>query len=227
MRLSEIDRVREPFGATVNDIVMLVVSGAVRRWHRLRGMEVGELRAMVAVNLRAEGDRTPGNRMGVVAVRLPVGETDAVRRLRMIQKEMGRVKSDRRASFYPYLARIMLVMPASVGQRFGRLQTSRTSFVCSNIPGPHHKCFLAGQPIERIYPYIPLVGDHPMSIAVYSYCGVLCVGIDVDPLALGDARQIREAMQASYEEILRVPPARRARGRVRCASSPALSQSGS
>jgi WS/DGAT/MGAT family acyltransferase len=219
MALSEIDAVRGPLQATNNDIVLTVVSGAMRRWHRSRGSDVHELRAMVPVNLRGEEDARAGNRLALLAVSLPIGETDPLRRLRIIQERMRRIKDDRRATAYPLLARVVAALPLAVSEQLLRQQVGRTNFVCTNVPGPKHTCYLAGEAIERIYAYAPLVGDHPVAIALFTYRGVMWVGLDVDPLAMEDLPRFRDALRKSYAEILHIGrrgdirPARRPRRR--------------
>jgi diacylglycerol O-acyltransferase len=202
MSLREINAARARLDATNNDIVLTVVSGAMRRWHSAHGAVPDELRVLVPVNLRSEGDATAGNRLALLAVRLPVRESDPVRRLRLIQEHVGQVKTDRRATLYPLLARAMNAMPLFVAQQIGRQQTTRTNFVCTNVPGPRITCYLAGEAIEKIYPYVPLVGDHPVGIAVYSYRDSMSVGLDVDPLAMDDLPYFRQALQEAYEETL-------------------------
>jgi WS/DGAT/MGAT family acyltransferase len=229
MSLKELDRVRRPLRATHNDVVLAVVSGAMRRWHMSRGAYVRELRALVPVNLRAETEKGAGNRLAMLAVSLPVGERDPVRRLRLIQERMGQVKTDKRASMYPLLARAMAAMPLPLAERLSRHQTMRTNFVCTNVPGPAHACFMAGEKIEAVYPYAPLVGDHPVAIALYSYGGVLHVGLDVDPLAMDDLPHFREALAESYSEVLgaggRKAPSRARRSHRRAKpASPQLSR---
>ena len=134
---------------------------------------------------------------------------------------MGRVKGDRRATMYPLLARFMSALPQGIVLQIARQQTNRTNFVCTNVPGPSHACYLAGEAIERIYPYAPLVGDHPVAIALYSYRNVLCVGLDIDALAMDDLPRFRDAFLESYAEVLNIgqqTTARRAARRVRSAT---------
>jgi diacylglycerol O-acyltransferase / wax synthase len=204
MQLGEIDAVRAAVGATNNDVVLTVVSGALHRWHTSRGADVHELRALVPVNLRAATDDPVGNRIALLAVGLPIGEPNPLRRLRAIQDRMGRVKRDRRARLYPLLARLLTMLPASLAAEVGRQQTTRTNLVCTNVPGPRHPCYLAGERIERIYPYAPLLGDHPVSIALYSYRDTMHVGLDVDPLAMDDLPRFQDALAESYDEVMRV-----------------------
>lgn len=204
MSLTDIDAARVRLDATNNDIVLTIVSGAMHRWHTSRGADVQELRALVPVNLRSTDDVLAGNRLALLAVSLPVGQPNPVRRLRIIQERMGRVKADRRATLYPWMARLMTALPRTVAQQIARQQTTRTNFVCTNVPGPQQTCYLADEEIKAVYAYAPLVGDHPLAIALYSYRDQVYVGLDTDPLAMDDLPHFRDALRESYEEVLNV-----------------------
>jgi WS/DGAT/MGAT family acyltransferase len=204
MQLGEIDAVRAATGATNNDIVLTVVSGALHRWHTGRGADVRELRALVPVNLRGTAEDPAGNRIALLAVDLPIGEPNPLRRLALIRERTGRVKADQRARFYPLVSRALMLLPTQLAAEIGRQQMSRTNLVCTNVRGPRHTCYLAGEVIERIYPYAPLVGDHPVAIALYSYRDMMHVGLDVDPLAMDDLPRFRDALAESYAEMVSV-----------------------
>ena len=206
LSLAEIDAARAALGATNNDIILTIVAGAMHRWHSSRGFDVRQLRALVPVNLRDANESSAGNRLALLAVALPTGEPNPLRRLRIIQERMGHVKGDRRASLYPIVARIILTLPLVVAEQVVRQQTQRTNFVCTNVPGPRQTCYLAGQRIERMYPYAPLVGDHPVAIALYSYGDRVCVGLDVDPLAMSDLPHFLDALRESAAEVLSLRP---------------------
>ena len=204
MSLPDINAVRERLAATNNDVVLTIVCGAMHRWHTSRGADVHELRALVPVSLRGDAEDSIGNRIALLAVRLPIGEPNPMVRLQKIQQHMGQIKSDRRARMYPLMARLMTALPLSVAERISHQQTSRTNFVCTNVPGPRQPCYFAGELIERVYPYAPLVGDHPVAIALYSYRDTVCVGLDIDPMTMGDLPHFRDALQEAYDEVLSV-----------------------
>jgi diacylglycerol O-acyltransferase len=204
MSLPDIDAARGRLAATNNDVVLTIVSGAMHRWHTSRGADVHELRALVPVSLRGSDESNIGNRIALLAVRLPVGEPNPIVRLQEIQRQMGQVKTDQRARMYPLMARLMTALPLSVAERISHQQTSRTNFVCTNVPGPRQPCYFAGELIERVYPYAPLVGDHPVAIALYSYRDTVCVGLDIDPMTMGDLPHFRDALQEAYDEVLNV-----------------------
>jgi diacylglycerol O-acyltransferase len=204
MSLSDLDTVRARLAATNNDTVLTIVCGAMHRWHTSRGADVQQLRALVPVSLRSTDEHNLGNRIALLAVSLPIGEPNPLVRLRTIQERMGRIKSDQRARMYPFLARLMTALPLGVAERLSRQQTSRTNFVCTNVPGPRQPCYFAGELIERIYPYAPLVGDHPVAIALYSYRDTVNVGLDIDPMSMGDLPHFRDALQEAYDEVLSI-----------------------
>jgi WS/DGAT/MGAT family acyltransferase len=202
MSLSAIDAARAELGATNNDVVLTVLSGALHRWHTSRGADVKVLRALVPVNLRGTDEEAAGNRLALLAIGLPVGEPNPLRRLRLIQQRMGRMKSDRRATLYPLVARLVLRLPLALATEVGRQQMRRTNLVCTNVPGPRRTCYLAGEAIERIYAYAPMVGDHPVSVALFSYRDTVHVGLDVDPVAMDDLPRFLDALAESYAEVL-------------------------
>ncbi len=204
MSLIEIDAARRRLGATNNDMVLAIVSGALHRWHTAHGADVKELRALVPVSLRDGPDGSAGNRIALLAMDLPIGEPNPVRRLRIIQARMGEVKADRRATLYPILASALTRLPLVLATEVGRQQTFRTNLVCTNVPGPRETCYLAGATIEAIFPYAPLVGDHPVAIALYSYRDTIHVGLDVDPLAMDDVPRFLDAFGESYAEVVNV-----------------------
>ena len=220
MSLGDIDAVRARVGATNNDVLLTIVSGALHRWHTARHADVRALRALVPVNLRTAGDDVAGNRIALLAVPLPVGEPDPLRRLRAIQEQMGRVKHDRRAGLYPFVARLVAALPSAIAARIVAQQMRRANFVCTNVPGPDSTHQFAGCPIEAIYAFAPMVGDHPVAIAAYRYRETVHVGLDVDPLAMEDLPRFLDALRESYAETiaLRRAPAGSARASRRAVS---------
>ena len=202
MSLPDIDAVRTRVGATNNDVLLTVVSGALHRWHTSRGADVQSLRALVPVNLRTDADDVAGNRLALLAVALPVGEPSPLRRLRIVQRHMGQVKRDQRARLYPALARLVAMLPTWTAARIVGQQMNRANVVCTNVPGPERTCWLAGRPIAAIYAFAPMVGDHPVAIAAYRYRDAIHVGLDVDPLAMPDLPRFLDALGESYAETM-------------------------
>ena len=88
-RLADFKEIKNTLGGTVNDAVLAVVAGALRRWLHDRGVrtEGVELRALVPVSIRAEDERgSLGNRIAAMRGPLPVYVDDPVERLRIVQR---------------------------------------------------------------------------------------------------------------------------------------------
>jgi len=201
---ADVDAVRSRVGVTHNDVVLAILSGALHRWHTARGADVHELRALVPVNLRASEDATAGNRIGFLAASLPVGEPNPLERLRLLHARMQRFKATRGAALYPLMTRTLLVLPVGVAAWVGQQQMQRTNLVCTNVPGPRERCLFAGEGIERLYAFAPLVGDHPVAVALFSYRDTICVGLDVDPLGMPDLPCFVDALEEARAELLAV-----------------------
>ena len=99
-QLDQYKEVKDALGGTVNDVVLTVVSGALARWLRSRGIRTEglEMRALVPVSVRSEDDRdTLGNRLTVMRAPLPVYIRDPVARLRFVSQAMDGLKESKQA----------------------------------------------------------------------------------------------------------------------------------
>src|SRR5919108_3027006 len=88
-KLAEFKEVKNSLGGTVNDAVLAVVAGALRRWLEDRGVRTQgvELRALVPVSIRAQDERgSLGNRIAAMRGPLPVYVGDPVERLRIVRE---------------------------------------------------------------------------------------------------------------------------------------------
>ena len=214
MHLAKIDAVRTQVDATNNDVILTIVSGALHRWHTSRGADVKELRVLVPVNLRTTTDAAGGNRLALLALSLPIGEPHPLRRLRLIQERMGRVKADQQGDA------LSCCGAHHPGPADGAPGARHAAADEPDQPRVHERPGAAASLLPRrpgdeaFYAYAPLVGDHPIAIALYSYRDMVHVGLDVDPLAMGDLEHFRDALAESYAEVINVgrdaaPPLRR------------------
>lgn len=204
MRSDRIDRLRERLGASAGELLLAVVGGALQRWCRVEGIEIDALRAAVPFAVPGEAHAGAGSGLAPLSIALPVSPSSMLRRLRAVQERVEAVKADGRASLYPWFARVALGMPIPLAEVLAHRQNKRASLVCSIMPGPPGVCALGGQTVERIYPYLPLCGDQPLGISALEYRGTLCVGIDVDGVAVGKLGRLRSDLEESYKELLKI-----------------------
>jgi hypothetical protein len=94
--LAEVKAIGRPVGGTVNDVMLAVAAGALRRYLESHGEPVGGLtiRAGLSVNLRAPDAKSSlGNHAGVLLVELPVGVDTALERVQQVKRRMDRLKN--------------------------------------------------------------------------------------------------------------------------------------
>ncbi len=200
-----IDRLRhikQPLGATLNDVVLAALAGCIHAYHRRRRVRVDVLNCMVPMSLRGgdESDRL-GNRVGMFSILLPVGIADAEERLRRIMEQTHRAKSDKRSATYPMLMELLSFVPGLAFRYLAKQALGRVNLVCTNVPGVPERRFLAGAEIEALYPLVAIVEGTPLVMALLSYAGHMNIGIDTDPEAIPDPHRLGELLGKSIDEL--------------------------
>ena len=130
--LDDFKRVKDALGGTVNDVVLTVVAGALRRWLRARGVRTEglELRALVPVSIRARRTSTAqlGNRIAAMRGPLPVYIEDPVARLRVVSEAMDGLKESKQAVGAEVLAGVQNFAPPTILAQASRLNFSTRLF---------------------------------------------------------------------------------------------------
>jgi len=221
-RLDDYKEVKNALGGTVNDVVLTVVSGALARWLRSRGVRTEglEMRALVPVSVRTQDQRgTLGNQLTVMRGPLPVYIKDPVARLRVVRQAMDGLKESKQAVGAATLARVNNLAPPTILAQASRLNFSTRLFnlIVTNIPGPQLPLYVLGRQLRDLFPIAFLPEHHALAIAIMSYNGAIDYGLLGDYDALPDIGLIAEGIEASLEELLQA-----ARGKLgRPVSAPA------
>jgi WS/DGAT/MGAT family acyltransferase len=184
------------FDATVNDVIVAAVAGALARRLDEQGEPAGDVHALVPFNLRPLDEPVAsdlGNHFGLVLVTLPLATPDPVERLHRAKEAMDAIKeSDEGVLAYGILD-VMGRTPAPVEQVLIDYFTAKGSLVLTNVPGPRRTVTLAGTPITGVLIWAPMSGSLEMSVSVFSYAGKVTAGFLVDaglvpaPQTLADA----------------------------------------
>jgi WS/DGAT/MGAT family acyltransferase len=206
--LPRLQHLARALDASLNDVVLTALAGAVGRYHRHRGLRVAELHCMVPMNLRPTDARDAlGNRVGAFTVTLPVGEPDPLERLAAIRRQTATAKSDRRAATYPLVTRALSLLPGFAYRLLAQQVTGRINLICTNMPGPPAQRFLAGARVGVIHPFAPVALGTPLSMALLSYGDTYGIGIDSDPAAIPDPERLSRYLLAAIDELAaRVAP---------------------
>jgi WS/DGAT/MGAT family acyltransferase len=223
--LDDFRKVKDTFGGTVNDVVLAVVAGALRRWHTARGVKTGgmELRALVPVSMRTEEDRGMlGNRLAVFRAPLPVYAADPIERLRIVREEMGKIKQSKQVMGAEALVALNDFAPPTVLAQASRLNFSTRLFnlIVTNVPGPQFPLYVLGRELETVVPVAFLPEKHALAIAIFSYNGKVSFGLLGDLDAMDDIDVVKDGIEESLRELVaaaeaRRPPTRKRRQPVR------------
>jgi WS/DGAT/MGAT family acyltransferase len=206
-QLEDYKEVKNALGGTVNDVVLTVVSGALARWLRSRGVRTEglEMRALVPVSVRTHEQRgTLGNKLTAMRGPLPVYIKDPIQRLRVVRHAMDGLKESKQAVGAATLARVNNLAPPTILAQASRLNFSTRLFnlIVTNIPGPQLPLYVLGRKLEDLFPVAFLPQNHALAVAIMSYNGGIDYGLLADYDALPDVDLLAEAIETSLQELL-------------------------
>jgi diacylglycerol O-acyltransferase len=205
--LQHFKTIKNAFGGTVNDVVLTVVSGALRDWLQSRGVRTEglELRALVPVSIRGSHERGDlGNRIAVMRGPLPVYVEDPVARLQAVRQAMGELKESKQAVGAEVLTGVQNFAPPTILAQASRLNFSTRFFnlIVTNVPGPQFPLYVRGRELEDVFPVAFLPENHALAIAIMSYNGKINFGLLGDYDALPDIGRIAEGIEGALEELV-------------------------
>ncbi len=204
--LATFKRIKDALGGTVNDVVLAVVTGALRDWLHGRGIRTEglELRALVPVSIRSEDERgNLGNRIAAMRGPLPVYVEDPVRRLRVVTEGMEGLKRSKQALGAEVISRFNDFAPPTLLAQASRVNFSTRLFnmIVTNVPGPQLPLYVLGRELEEIFPVAFLPQNHVLAVAIMSYNGRICFGLLADYDTVKDADVIAAGIETSLAEL--------------------------
>jgi diacylglycerol O-acyltransferase / wax synthase len=169
-------------GATVNDVLLAVVAGGLRRYLERHGRSPVEAEVVVPFNVRRPDEPLDqlGNRFGLVFVRLPVDAPEPDVRIRRTKQEMDRVKASGEGSLVSGGLTVLGHAAGPFDQRWVDLLTRRASAVVTNIAGPRRARTLAGAPVRSMALWVPTSGSVGLGLSFFSYDGDVSIGVIAD-----------------------------------------------
>lgn len=206
--LEEVKAIRRRFGASVNDVILALVTATIRRYLEMHGDRVkGRLfRMMVPVNLRgSESPGALGNRISLVPVTIPLDIRNPGKLLVAVHKRTEFLKRVHAPELVSLAGGLIGMFPtalqATIGPMASRLPVTPFNLVCTNVPGPQNPLYVLGHKMLRWYPYVPVGGEMAMNCAILSYDGNLYFGFSGDTHAVPDLRRLEGLLQLSFEEL--------------------------
>ncbi|MGY1781261.1 WS/DGAT/MGAT family O-acyltransferase [Geodermatophilus sp. SYSU D01036] len=200
--LDDLKAIRKAHGGTINDVLLTVLSGALRDWLLSRGEPVlgsTAVRALVPVSVQGEDQDAPGSGVAAYLVDLPVGEPNPWVRLARLSYAMRGVTGSGRSVRADTLVALTGFAPPTLhalGARAARgLSRRMFNLVVTNVPGPQVPLYAAGSRMLEVFPVVPLIGGQGLAVGMTSYDGHVYVGLNADRDGVGDVDVLADLVE--------------------------------
>lgn len=204
----DLDRVKElkqQYDATVNDVLLGVTAGALRRELEERGEATDgvEIRCTVPVNLvpMRERGETLGNEFGLAFIPLPVGVEPLDERIQRIRDEATPRKVGIEAFLMYKLLQVGGYVPEIVQQQVMKFFEDRATGIVTNVPGPMETFELAGAEVTDMVFWVPQAIDQGLGISLFTYDNSVRIGIASDDNVLSDPSRLANHFAAEIEML--------------------------
>jgi WS/DGAT/MGAT family acyltransferase len=204
--LEDVKRVGRAAGATVNDVLVAAVAGALRTYTIERGGTPQDVGTMVPVNVRPLDRPLPvdlGNQFALVLLRLPIAEESPFARIAETKRRMDVIKHSPEVFLTFELIKGIGRSGPELERFFVDFFAAKAIGVTTNVPGPRQERFLAGSRIARVMSWPPESGDQTLGISIFSYAGDVQVGFRVDTEHIPDPERLVAAFEAEITELTR------------------------
>lgn len=205
--LADLKRIEHAAGehVTINDVVLAMVAGAIRRWlstHHER-METMRVQIPVSMHHRNEDGDALGNRDSFLFCDLPISEADPRARLEAINAETKSRKEhhdpDELYSFFHSLSHVRPLYKMASGFASGPREFALS---VSNVPGPREPISLLGGNVAELYSAAEPADRHALRASAISLAGRMGLGFCTDPGAVPGVTDLAEGLDESLEELL-------------------------
>ncbi len=210
--LEDIKRIKNVHGVKVNDVILAVASGAVRRWLLARDLlPEKSLVASVPMSLRAEGDTERGAKVAPLFCDLetqiedPVARLDGIAARMRSAKEVGntlKAKEIRHLTDAVPPALVSLASRAYLGAHLETMSFVPANLAVSNIAGSRRPLYMAGARIVAMHPVPPNIFGCGLNFTVMSYLDSVDFGVITDREMIEDPWEFVDGLRASFDELM-------------------------
>lgn len=211
--LEPLKAVAHRLGATLNDLAVAAIAGALRGYLVESGQfaDGATMRAMVPVNLRRpDAPAESANAFGLVMLELPIDRAEPLERL---QESIARMSALKRSPEAPAMRELFDLFgrgPKALQQVMQGLLGSKASLVLTNVAGPRHPLHFAGRTIDRLMFWVPHPGEElGLGASVCSYRGRVTFGILADARQVPDPQRIATLIERELDGLRRIAAGRR------------------
>jgi diacylglycerol O-acyltransferase len=202
----ELDRVREigaQHGVTINDSLLAAVSAGVTRYLREKGaQDVDQVNWLIPVSLKpVDGDLPEelGNHFAIVMLPMPLGIDDPGDLLAAVHSRMMRIKNSPEALLLFGVQRVIAEAPRTVSTQITNWVANKSVGILTNVPGPRAPMYLAGSKVAGVLGWVPTSGDQPLGVCIFSYNGLVNIGIASDAVLIPDPDRLAELVREEFD----------------------------
>lgn len=208
--MERVNAIRSLTRSTLNHVALTCMDGAIRRYLSEEGVELYRpIVIQMPVNLRDEGDKKAGNKLGIIQVELSPATDDPYVRLRNIGFSLRNVRNMIN-SVAPEAIESYTIVTGLIAQIAESLKLSNKlppmgNTLISNIAGPKKTMYLKGAEMEEMHPISTLPPSNLLNVTLFSYAGSLYFGmVATDALPNLDrlGKYVEEAFVELEESIL-------------------------
>ena len=202
--LAEVKAVGKALNCSINDVLLSCVAGAIGEYLKEHGdaTQSLEIRAMVPVNLRSQGNAHQlGNQFGLAPLVLPIGLDNPIERVYEVRRRMQGLKG----SMQPLLAFGLLAVAGLLAKPMQDamlgLFSKKTTAVMTNVPGPREKMKLCGSTVEETLFWVPQSGTVGLGVSILSYGGGVQFGVVSDSTLCPDPQKIIDQFEPEFAKL--------------------------
>ncbi|MEY2425591.1 MAG: diacylglycerol O-acyltransferase / wax synthase [Actinomycetota bacterium] len=215
MSLDDVKHVKNALGGTVNDIVLALCSGALRRFFDDKGeYPEGSLVGMVPISVRSDDDAgAMGNRVSSMLVSLASDVDDPLERLATIREATKNAKEQDKAIGADTLTNWAEFAAPAVAARAARLYSNMKiadrhrplfNVTISNVPGPPFPLYSAGARMVAMYPMGPIMDGGALNMTVMSYMDTMNFGLVACADTIPNVADIARHLDDALDELLKL-----------------------
>ncbi len=201
--LTEVKMIARLKQATPNDVLMAVVSGAIRRYMDLNGQKrKRNIRAFTMVNLRRRLlNEELGNKFGMVFLTLPLDREQPLDCLDEVKRGMDSLKNSAESATTYQILNLLGMLPRWIEHLATMFLDTKGTVVATNIAGPHRQLYLAGAPIQSIITWVPQSGRIGVGWSFVTYNNQVQVAVNTDAGLISDTEKFLELFTEEYRSF--------------------------
>lgn len=206
--LDDVKLIRKTKGASINDVMLSVLAGAVRSYVGPRGdrLDADFVRMLVPVNMRVPGTETGvGNRISLVPIDIPLHIEDPLERLATVTDFTTHIKESALSNTLDLALTLPALLPSTVQPLVWKVAPQIFSMLahtwCTNVAGPPVPVYILGHELKQVFGFFPLNPNMGMACVIASYNNKITMTAVMDKGIMPDYTAFQQAIKDTYQAL--------------------------